>query len=156
MKCPPIVENVEQNIRIQKSVLVRNTYAHVPRHIGYVLRIVLQGIRTQIVKINSFLRERRTDISDVLNTFSYTPDMGILWYIIIFWLKQGTFSQIRFWKKFLIFLGQNFFRNFFFISKIFFEIFWNFFFRFKFLFGLIYGEKNFFEKISKKILTQKN
>ena len=41
MKCPPIVENVEQNIRIQKSVLVRNTYAHVPRHIGYVLRIVL-------------------------------------------------------------------------------------------------------------------
>ena len=46
--------------------------------------------------------------------------MGILWYIIIFWLKLGTFSQIRFWKKFLIFLGQNFFWNFF--KKIFFAI----------------------------------
>ena len=104
----------------------------------------LQGIRTQIVISNSPLRERRMDICYVSNTFSYTPDMGILWYIIIFWLKLGVFLQI------------SFFQNNFFISKIFFEIFWKKIFRFKFLFGLIYGEKKFFEKISKKILTQKN
>ena len=52
--------------------------------------------------------------------FSYTPDMGILWYLIIFWLKPCIFSEIRFWKKILIFLGQNFFWNFF--KKIFFAI----------------------------------
>ena len=104
----------------------------------------LQGIRTQIVKSNLSLRERRRKISDFSNTFSYTPDMYFLWYIIIFWLKLGVFSQI------------SIFQNNFFISKIFFEIFWKKFFRFKFLFGLIYGEKKFFEKISKKILTQKN
>ena len=103
----------------------------------------IQGIRTQIVKSNLSLRERRRKISDFSNTFSYTPDMYFLWYIIIFWLKLGVFSQI------------SIFQNNFFISKIFFEIFWKIFFRFKFLFGLIYGEKKIFEKISKKILTQK-
>ena len=82
--------------------------------------IVLLGVRMQNVKSNSSLREWRTAISDFWYTFSYTPDMPILWYIIIFWLKLGTFSQIRFWKKFLIFLGQNFFWNFF--EKIFFAI----------------------------------
>ena len=40
--------------------------------------------------------------------------------VIIFWLKPGIFSQIRLWKKFPIFLGQNFFWNFF--EKIFFAI----------------------------------
>ena len=69
----------------------------------------IQGIRTQIVKSNFSLRERRMDISDVWNTFSCTPDMGILWYIIIFWLKLGAFSQISFFQKKI------------FISKIFFE-----------------------------------
>ena len=70
--------------------------------------------------------------------------MGILWYIIIFWLKLGTFSQIRFWKKFLIFLGQNFF--------------WNFF--EKFFFAINQPKKEFkakkkFQKISKKIFDIK-
>ena len=55
------------------------------------------------------MRERRMKISDFSNTFSYTPDMYFLQNVIIFWLEQGIFSQIRFWKKFPIFLGQNFF-----------------------------------------------
>ena len=93
--------------------------------------IRLQGIRTQIVKSNSILRERRMDISDVWNTFSYTPDMGILWYIIIFLLKLSVFSQIcLFQKKFLYqkffalnsFLGWFMAKNFF--SKKFQKIFW--------------------------------
>ena len=86
----------------------------------YKVTCLLQGIRTQIVKSNLSLRERRTKISDFSNTFSYTPDMYFLQNVIIFWLEQGIFSQIRFWKKFPIFLGQIFFWNFF--EKFFFAI----------------------------------
>ena len=57
-------------------------------YVDWILRILtsppLLGVRRQSVKSNSLLREGRMDISDVWNTFSYTPDMGILWYIIIF------------------------------------------------------------------------
>ena len=95
-------------------------------------------MRMQIVKSNSSLRERRTDISDFWNTFSYTPDMPILWYIIIFCLKLGTFSQISFFQKI------------FFISKIFFEIFWKFFFALNSFLGWFMGKKNFSKKFQKK------
>ena len=65
--------------------------------------------------------------------------------VIIFWLKLGIFSQIRFWKKFLIFLGQ-----------IFFEIFSK-----KFFFAINQPKKEFkankiFSKNFKKIFWYKN
>ena len=48
--------------------------------------------------------------------------MGILWYIIIFCLKQGTFSQIGFFKKinfFLIFFFQKISKKKFWYKKFF-------------------------------------
>ena len=63
--------------------------------------------------------------------------MGILWYIIIFWLKLGVFSQI------------SIFQNNFFISKIFFKFFWNFFFALNSFLGWFMA-KNFFWKNFKK------
>ena len=52
--------------------------------IYYQYIFIIQGIRTQIVKSNLSMRERRTKISDFSNTFSYTPDMYFLRNVIIF------------------------------------------------------------------------
>ena len=69
--------------------------------------------------------------------------MGILWYIIIFWLQLGIFSQIRFWK--IIFLYQKFFLKF---LKI-------FFFALNSFLGWFMAKKIFSKKFQKKFWPKK-
>ena len=105
--------------------------------------LIILGERRQSVKSNSLLREGRMDISDVWNTFSYTPDMGILWYIIIFLLKLGVFSQISFFQK--KFLYQKFFLKFF--EKNFFAL--------NSFLGWFMAKKKFSKKFQKKFWPKK-
>ena len=62
---------------MEKTTSMEDTWALVGM-VSHKMSTIIQGIRTQIVKSNLSLREKRRKISDFSNTFSYTPDMYFL------------------------------------------------------------------------------